>query len=57
MSNYPSFIAGTVYEPPSAIQITESVESAEHVLLLLKYIVDVSLKTLGVDLWSYWPNT
>jgi hypothetical protein len=50
--SYLSFIAGTVYKPPSDIQITESDESTEHVLFLLKYIVDVSLKTLGVNLWS-----
>lgn len=46
---YLSFIDGTVYKPHSAIQISEPPESAEHVLLL---IVKVSLKKLGVDLWS-----
>jgi len=50
-----SFIDGTVHKPPSAIQQTsESPESAEHVLLLLKNIDDVSLKKLGDDLW--WSN-
>lgn len=49
---YLSFIAGTVYKPHPAIQISESPESAEHVLFLFRNIVDVSLKKLGVELWS-----
>ena len=47
---YLPFIAD---KPPPAIQISESSESAEHVLLLLvlENIVDVSLKKLD-DRWS-----
>ena len=45
---YLPFIAD---KPSPAIQTSESSDSAEHVLLLLKNIVDVSLKKLD-DRWS-----
>jgi hypothetical protein len=41
-----------VYKPPSVIQTSESLESDELVLLLLKNIVEVSSEKLVVDWWS-----
>lgn len=41
-----------MYKLPPAIQTSESLESAELVLLLRKDTVDVSLKILVVDWWS-----